>query len=526
LPSEFSDETIYMAFIHYCRFNSNIPLMNEEIRAICNEKPISFDNKLEIKKQIVKLKDQGYSYTSKSLNQLIDLINKKNMETLQVNNVVFNNVSTIESILNYADENNSTVLPPIFIGKFQELISNYQDGELMEDTKEMEDMKNYLYVANNSMKDEIIKFINDKSLKRPNKKIIECINTITNFTSTGTNIYIDATDETTHKMINYIKLTIRSICKLYPAMIINDVDYKKVFPPKHWKLSKIHKTDFNKMINKYYDPINSYNNDNDIKIILQEIYDSTNIIYELSENTLFNTPYMKNNTMFYSVFDRKMSLLLFQYYFYSILKEHINLLDNNSLLTEIALSKKTNSSEREIIPNEDEDLLVEIEIISGEKSSLSEKVASLLNSYANIICSHKNDINYNYDEVMSLVHRAGQKEKDGITDYFKNLTESEREIQNYFKKHKLEKWSKGLQKGLRVYQEDTYDDERKQLEEQAINDIKVGNNDAVTDMVRNIFDVENTNNRQEVEFIENQEYSLEHIAEDDDYGELDGDEGF
>ena len=526
LPSDFSDETIYKAFIHYCRFNSNIPLMNEEIRAICKDKPISFDNKLEIKKQIVKLKDEGYSYTSKSLNQLIDLVNKKNMEPLQSNNVVFNNVSTLESIINYADENNSSILPPIFISKFQALISNYQDGELMEDTKEMEDMKNYLYVANNSMKDEIIKFINDKSLKRPNKKIIECINTITNFTSTGTNVYIDATDETTHKMINYIKLTIRSICKLYPAMIINNVDYKKVFPPKHWKLSKIHKTDFNKMINKYYDPINSYNNDNDIKVILQEIYDSTNIIYELSENTLFNTPYMKNNTMFYSVFDRKMSLLLFQYYFYSILKEHINLLDNNSLLTEIALSKKTNSSETDVIANEDEDLQIEIEIISGEKSSLSEKVASLLNSYANIICSHKNDINYNYDEVMSLVHRAGQKEKDGITDYFKNLTESEREIQNYFKKHKLEKWSKGLQKGLRVYQEDTYDDERKQLEEQAINDFKFGNNDAVTDMVRNIYEVESINDKQETEFIENEEYNLELIAEDDDYGERDGDEEF
>ena len=526
LPSDFSDETIYKAFIHYCRFNSNVPLMNEEIRAICKDKPISFDNKLEIKKQIAKLKDEGYSYSSNSLNLLIDLINKQNMDTIQSNNVVFNNVNTLESILNYADENNSSILPPIFISKYQALINNYQDGELMEDTKEMEDMKNYLYIANNSMKDEIIKFINDKSLKRPNKKIIECINTIANFTSTGSDVYIDADDETTHKMINYIKLTIRSICKLYPAMIINNVDYKKVFPPKHWKLSKIHKTDFNKMINKYYSPINSYNNDDDIKIILQEIYDSTSIIYELSENTLFNTPYIKNNTKFYSVFDRKMCLLLFQYYFYSILKEHINLLDNNALLTELALSKKTKSSETDIIVNEDDDLQVEIEIISGEKSSLSEKVASLLNSYANIICSHKNDINYNYEEIMSLVHRSGQKEKDGITDYFKNLTEDEREIQNYFKKHKLEKWSKGLQKGLRVYQEDTYDDERKQLEQQAIKDIKFGNNDAVTDMVRNIYEVEAINDNQETEFIENEEYNLELIAEDDDYGDRDGDEEF
>ena len=94
------------------------------------------------------------------------------------------------------------------------------------------------------------------------------------------------------------------------------------------------------MINKYYNPINSYNNDDDIKVLLQEIYESTDILYELSENTLFDTPFIKNNKSFYSVFDRKMSILLFQYYFYSLLKEHINLLDNNKLLTEIALQKK------------------------------------------------------------------------------------------------------------------------------------------------------------------------------------------
>ena len=47
------------------------------------------------------------------------------------------------------------------------------------------------------------------------------------------------------------------------------------------------------MINKYYNPINSYNNDDDIKVLLQEIYESTDILYELSENTLFDTLSLK-----------------------------------------------------------------------------------------------------------------------------------------------------------------------------------------------------------------------------------------
>ena len=45
-------------------------------------------------------------------------------------------------------------------------------------------------------------------------------------------------------------------------------------------------------------------------------------------------------------------------------------------------------------------------------------------------------------------------------------------------------------------------------------------------MVRNIYEVESINDKQETEFIENEEYNLELIAEDDDYGERDGDEEF
>jgi len=61
---------------------------------------------------------------------------------------------------------------------------------------------------------------------------------------------------------------------------------------------------------------------------------------------------------------------------------------------------------------------------------------------------------------MERIHRAKEKEKDIITTYLKDLTDEEREVENLFKNSRLGKWSKGLQKGLRVYQKDTYDEER------------------------------------------------------------------
>ena len=45
-----------------------------------------------------------------------------------------------------------------------------------------------------------------------------------------------------------MKLTIKSICKLFPNMIKNRVGVKNIMPPTHWKLSAVHKKDFQKIV--------------------------------------------------------------------------------------------------------------------------------------------------------------------------------------------------------------------------------------------------------------------------------------
>lgn len=41
---------------------------------------------------------------------------------------------------------------------------------------------------------------------------------------------------------------------------------------------------------------------------------------------------------------------------------------------------------------------------------------------------------------------AKEKEKDLITDFLKNLSDEEREIENILKNNKLEKWNKGIKR--------------------------------------------------------------------------------
>ena len=49
-----------------------------------------------------------------------------------------------------------------------------------------------------------------------------------------------------------------------------------------------------------------------------------------------------------------------------------------------------------------------------------------------------------------------------------------REIENLFKNHRLERWNKGLQKGLTQYVAKSYDEERKDREKEQLMEKTVG----------------------------------------------------
>ena len=61
------------------------------------------------------------------------------------------------------------------------------------------------------------------------------------------------------------------------------------------------------------------------------------------------------------------------------------------------------------------------------------------------------------------------------------------------------------------------------MEQQIISDIQLGRNDVVNDMNRDIFELDSAYAQQEAENIDADEYNMNNLAEDDDYGDMDGD---
>jgi hypothetical protein len=249
----------------------------------------------------------------------------------------------------------------------------------------------------------------------------------------------------------------------------------------------------------------------------------------LAQNTQFYAPIRDGDAYMYSVFDRRLSILLFKFYFYSVFGDYIAAASDDDVLRTAALRPVGDQVEgMEMVGSMQADAqVVDMEIVSGERRVLAEKVASALGAFGTIICSDKDDVDYNYDSLMERVHRAKEKEKDVITSRLHDMTDEEREVENLFKNSKLGVWSKGLQKGHRIYQQDTYDQERDAMEKQALVELRMGENNFVTDMNRNIFAMDALVEQVEAERIEAEEMDLgNYVGEDDDYGDMDGDEGY
>ena len=139
-----------------------------------------------------------------------------------------------------------------------------------------------------------------------------------------------------------------------------------------------------------------------------------------------------------------------------------------------------------------------------------------------MICRTKNKINFNSHEVKNKINRAKDKERQTITTSLGDMTREQREIENLFKNHRLERWNKGLQKGLTQYVAKTYDEERDQREKNELMERQLMERQMLgqSSMANREIDMLEQEEREITEERINQDvYSLNDLPEDDDYGE-------
>ena len=243
-------------------------------------------------------------------------------------------------------------------------------------------------------------------------------------------------------------------------------------PPKYWGLAQAHANDVKEMISDFYSPIEKFYGDNTVKNILTEIMSKSRGIYLLSQNTPVLTNIKIGDKEIYSVFDKTIIVLLYEYYLFSVFSDYIYLTREPSMVSRmLVVPEKDNSdifSANFLIEQQLRFTETEQEFIEGDIMKLSQETANLLEAYLNIMMRSKETINVSYYDVEDKVFKLKEAEKYDFTDKLKDLTDEARAVDTILKSYKLGPlYSLGLSKGIKEYDPEHFEHDKKIAEEVA-----------------------------------------------------------
>jgi hypothetical protein len=336
-------------------------------------------------------------------------------------------------------------------------------------------------------------------------------------------------DDGMYNYINYFKTFISLLSVVLPTMILNK-QMQSFDAPAYLGLSQNHAADLKNMVEEYYEPLKKFYDNNTIKNVLYEIQSRTSAVLLLSIETPALTNIKIGEIETYSIFDKRMTTLLYEYYMLLVFTEYIGLAKNPEMVTRMLV--RPESDKDDIFST---DFLVEQQLrfteteqqyMEGDVVKLQENVASLLVGYISMMMDSKDTINLSYDTIMDKVFKSKETEKYTFTDRLKNLSEEEREVDTILKINKLGVWSKGLSKGIKEYDPENYDQEKDMAEKVAQVERNVRKNANVTDQNVDIFLQDAMDDMETDAFADADEFRMGGMDDDEDInGDRDNDDG-
>jgi hypothetical protein len=515
LSQNFGEETIYSGFIHYCKFNSLVPVPND-LLILCKEKPEYINSKDSMQEKIRKLKRDGRNYTEDSFLRLLQIVSRNNIIHVHSSSNEYTSIQRMRDLFETFDKTNDDTIASSFRGFMENIMDTY-DISVKEDTIEMRNLKNYLDKSNSKMKTQLLRFINNKGkLRRSEYRNIEkFINNLTMWKFDGANSKTKSgkiADDAMYNYIQFFKTYISMFVKVYPNMILNQQNHS-IDVPDYWRLSIRHSKDIKSIVDTFYETIKKFYGNNVISPLLNDVQKRCYNVLLLSLETPALTNIVYDNETIYSVFDKRTSTLLYEYYLLQVLTTYIELTDNPQMI-----HREVPDFEDELFAT-GEPITTEIEFLKGDTNKLKENIANLLITFLQTMMEDKSIIDVSYDQIMDRVFNLKEKEKDTFTDRLKELTDEERNIDTILKINKLGVWNKGMLKGLKEYDPENYDQERDIMTKIAEIEKKVTGDLGEDDGNLDIYMYERLEEMQAEEEIDRENYDMSSM--NDDY--LDGD---
>jgi hypothetical protein len=344
-------------------------------------------------------------------------------------------------------------------------------------TKEIKDLNNFLIRNIDSMKEEIIDFIQkNKGSNITNSLVRKMTKTLTQLSNwsadnSNRNENIRISDDKLYNIVNFYKNFIDNFVNVFPNIILNKVNYDNIHIPNYYGFSKNHSSKIKKFISGYYEKLKPFYGTPTLQNVLITIQRSAKNLVKIANATpSFTSIRISNERSIKPIFDERTSRFLFEYYLLKVLISYIDLSDEMEMVT-TEVQKKTEITDIFTVEYLEEtetkiDLSTtsrnetDTRILTGNKKQLRQNTAQLLLAFIEMMDNEKEVIDISYEEIQDRVFKLREKEKDLVTDRLKKMTDEQRDADTILKINKLGMYSKGMQKGLTTLDKDFYDEEQ------------------------------------------------------------------
>ena len=467
IQKEFSETTIYLAFIKLCKFNSGI-VLNEQLKGICLDNNAKFKNMDTLHRKIEKMKIAGLEYDLNSLNNLLNYVNREHILDYDINPPVLTEKLRLEKSIETLDKENVFLCGENIIGNFKKILDRYDIAINGKDDVITEEFMQYIKTLNSRLANNLKEKIEESGKLKP-KSLLDFLflyssskdedktsktrksRFILNWEPNGDEIFMSQKDQTGFYKFRYMKQMIINICKIFPAIMLKKEQLKKINKrviPKHWKLKSDRiRGQIYKLMTEEYTGFAPFYDNKVIEPVLNYVYKNSNDLINLMNNIPF---YAHIDEETGSIFDGEMLSHLSYYFLLCALSLYIGATQENLPVAE----------EKEIddfdTVNDDEP---ELAVIEGRRENMLDEVCNLLTVYAKNFRKYKNILSRTKHYINKEVLKSKEKEKAGITKRLGDLTVEQREVETIHKNQSLGVWSIGLTRAIYEYDDNQFDKE-------------------------------------------------------------------
>jgi len=504
VDTTYSEKTIYLSFIKYCKYNTGV-ILDDELQRLCITNESNFTTYDSIENKISIMKQEEGNYSSDSLIELMNVLAKRNIIYQGFHNTIIS--PKVEFEKKIVDEGIDNILDKESIESLKTILERF-DLKYSEEIDN--DINDSLMILNNK-NNEMIELLSNhiKKTKAKKNKLIEFIKTIDLFKTREGTEYITSVDETNMFTIDFLKKCIFQICIQFPQLILGKINFSGLHVGNpFWNLSKFHNLKLSKQAEAELGKFHQFSGDASIEPVLSELINKNKEILKFSRCIPLYGDIVCNDDVKRSVFNTNVSKTLYKYLLLKSLVGYINI-------------EETSKPDKSFDSPD-----IEENIFEESNETLMDKMSELMTVALDVLHHQKSTVDYSIEEIQNNVLNVKEMEKTGIVERLKNMSKEDRKSEDYMKNLRLGDWNLGQTKALYIYDPSQYDREVEEQSKEMEMRRDIQNKGGVMDSFQEDVALEDMMKDTEEQNLVQKEMMQDMMAmgEDDDFGDMDGDE--